>query len=90
MDVPLDLDRDELLTLTEAAHRLRVNPATVYRWAMSNRLACWRRGGRLVTTRAAVDALLVPVRPVAFRQEQRAQQVRDRWTEERLREAGLL
>lgn len=91
MDVPIDLDRDELLTLTEAAHLLRVGPATAYRWALKGRLRCWRREGRLVTTKGACEALLVPLAqpPPAFRQPQRAARMNPA-TERTLREAGIL
>lgn len=95
VDSSIDLSVDELLTLTEAAHLLKVGPATCYRWAMSGRLRCWRRGGRLVTTKEACEALLEPVRPPppAFGQAQRetAQQGRhSKRTEQVLREAGIL
>lgn len=94
--VPIDLARDELMTLAEAARLLKVSPATAYRWTLKGRLRAWRREGRLVTTRAACEAMLVPVetgqRP-AFGQAERPRQPQARHskrTEQILREAGML
>ncbi len=85
--IELDLDRDELLTLREAADLLRVDLSTAHRWALRGRLAAWRRMGRLVTCRRAVEALLVPLRVSGRRQT--AATV-DRRTEEGLRRHGVL
>ncbi len=85
--IDLDLDRDELLTLREAADLLRVDLSTVTRWALRGRLATWKRVGRLVTCRRAAEALLVPLRVPGRRQT--AATV-DRRTEEGLRRFGVL
>jgi excisionase family DNA binding protein len=44
----------------EAAALLGVHHDTARRWMRSGKLPGWRRGGRLLTTRAAALAMLVP------------------------------
>ncbi len=72
--------------MREAADLLRVDLSTAHRWALRGRLAAWRRMGRLVTCRRAVEALLVPLRvPV----RQTARQRGGMTAEEVIRRHGL-
>jgi excisionase family DNA binding protein len=93
VNAPVDLDTDEFLSITEAAHLLKVGPATMYRWLAGNKLPGFRKGGRLVVRKADLEAFLTPVRadpPPAFRQPERERQAgHSRRTEKVLREAGM-
>jgi excisionase family DNA binding protein len=85
-DIPQDL-----VTPREAARQLKVHLATIYRWILSGALPAWRRGqNRYMVSRAAVAAMLQPVRPHGPGPATRAQvNARNRHTEEVLRRHGL-
>lgn len=81
----IDLDRDDVLTTKQAAKLLGIDLVTCYRWMLKGKLPAWRRVGRLVTTRRAVQALLVPVRVPkgeGTRGRTAAEAARERWREE--------
>ncbi len=52
---------NELLTVTEVAHRFRVNPVTVYRWERDGTLEGIRVGGVVRFRAADIDAILNPL-----------------------------
>jgi len=55
------LDNDPLMTSAEVSALFRVNPTTVTRWALAERLPSIRTpGGRLRFRRSVVEALFTP------------------------------
>ncbi len=53
-----DLPRDELLTLQEAADRLKVHYMTAYRWVRRGELAAFKAGGRLRVRASDLDSFM--------------------------------
>jgi hypothetical protein len=54
---------DDLIGMKTAARLAGVHLATCYRWALSGKLAAWRRCGHWFTSRSAVRDLFRPVPP---------------------------
>ena len=44
--------REEILTVREVAHWLKLRPSTIYAWAASGKLPCLRLGSRIRFTRS--------------------------------------
>lgn len=61
MTDPIDQIPDDLIDMRQAARVAKANIATVYRWALSGRLRCWKRAGRRFVSRAELLSLFVPV-----------------------------
>ncbi len=81
---------DDLVTIPEAAGRLRVDPSTVHRWIGRGKLRAWRRAGtRRLISMADVLALIQPITKEVARTDSRARKRRARQTAEVLRWAGL-
>ena len=85
----IDLENDDVLSLSEAASRLpqlrsrgKVHVSTLFRWAQrgagGRKLQTWRLGGRRVTTLRALEAFIEPVSSDTERPALQASPGRDR------------
>lgn len=80
---------DDVMTTGQAANLVRVRPSTVYRWALAGKVPSWRRNGRLLVSRADVQALVERTATAAPAPEPvKERRARKDWTERVLRKWG--
>lgn len=79
---------EDLVSIVEAARLVVCSPGCVRRWALSGRVRCWKRCGRLFVSRAEVLGLFKEQRPAQPPPPVERRQVEPAWVLETLRKAG--